>query len=213
MLSKKIALFVVVFISQLAQGEQFKKTYQIQNSTALHQIVCDPIIDSEYINTYYCTFIQTRYQKYLTTFTDLIYEALIKDAKRILFVRSKILLDPDPELLQLLSAKNRDPRLNQASDLINQFLNEKDNRLAIDAFRKLLLIKDDFCFIDHTASFFLAEKIDAQTYSSTSFDLYKYEFTANDLRKKYSQGSQEQDLYAKSILNPPTPNKCKILVW
>lgn len=204
----------VLLTTQAALSEEFfKKTYQAPNDTAIHQVHCYPIIDSEYINTHYCNLISTRYQKYLTTFTDLIYDELIKDPKRILMIRSKILLDPDPELLKLLSAKNIDPKLNQASELANQFLSEKNNRLAIAAFKKLLLIKDDFCFIDNTASFFLAEKIDAQTYSSTSFDLYKYEFTSSELRKKCTQGCKTQDVYAKSIVNSTTPQNCKILVW
>ena len=143
---KTAMLLVILTIWQTAPAVSFNELYKNEFNRSLTEIKCNPIIDSDNVNTYYCDFVSTRYIKNLSGFTEVVGVSLAADPKHVLKQRRKILTDPDPELIKLLASKNIDPNLDLAIHLITDFIHNPDDRKALDSYKKLLDIKDKYCY-------------------------------------------------------------------
>lgn len=214
---KKMLFIIAATIFQIANAaDSFEKIYKHDGASSQTQMKCWTMLDPQYINSHFCTMISTNYQKDLSVFTNIISDALIENPDRLFKVRHDILSIQDAELLKLVAAKNIDPTLDRAIDLINDFVKNPNDQSALLSFQKLQKIKDKFCFVKNSSIFYMAQKLDSDTYLAeikTKKSNFKFIFSNTTFERYCDENCSNKYMFLNSVEVSTAPKSCEVFVW
>lgn len=211
-----IIIATAVHIANANASDPFEKMYKHEGARSQTEMKCWTTLDPEYINSHFCTMITTNYQKNLSAFTSIISDGLTENPKNVLKVRQSILNDVDPELSKLLASKNIDPALDLAIGLVYDFIKNPNDKAALESFQKLLNIKDKYCFVKNTSTFYMARKIDPDTYLAevkTKKSNYKFLFSNTTFERYCDENCSTKYIFLNAVEVATAPKSCEVFVW